>query len=295
MKRIMHIYFRIAIVFSLVLSGAGTCMAAAKIAAMKSDSKIIIDGMEQEQAWGKIKPLIFHDPIADIDITMKVLYNEKDLFMLVSFPDSSENKVHKSWVWDAASNIYKMGRDREDIFIIKWFMESEPEHLSLYSGKPQTADIWFWKANRTNPVGYADDKIHYLQAGYEKNATEIIASNGSKLYLLRKGDQGGSAYSTKVPFEYKGEKVHRFENRIPTGSRSDVKARGSWQNGRWTIEFQRALKTGHKDDLNLDVKKTYTFGVSRYEIAGHPPGVESDEPLYGSGDTRQGITISFEQ
>jgi len=34
-----------------------------------------------------------------------------------------------------------------------------------------------------------------------------------------------------------------------TGDRSDVRAKGEWKNGRWTLETRRVLDTGSKYDV----------------------------------------------
>ena len=83
----------------------------------------------------------------------------------MSFPDSDESVTHKTWVWGKSAEMYKTGQDREDVFVFKWNMEPNPVYLSLKADNDYMADIWFWKACRTNPVGYADDKYHRFNAG----------------------------------------------------------------------------------------------------------------------------------
>lgn len=283
-----------ALVFAGVLLGSKSGRCAESLIAVKSNKQLSVDGMEQENMWSKAKPIVVHDQIANIDITVKALYNDQDIFMLVRFPDPDENRIHKSWVWNNSQKVYEMGQDREDIFVIKWFMEFAPQGLNLFAGKPHKADIWYWKANRTDPMGYADDKIQFLQTEHERRATKITASDGTVLYLMRKGDQGDAAYNSILVVDYKGDRVPRFENLPPTGSRADIKAKGVWQDGEWTIEFKRALNTGHDDDLPLEVNKTYTLGVSRFEIAGNRINLNSEQPLYGSGDVQQEIHLSFQ-
>ncbi len=280
------------IVFCVFLfHGVGECET--NLIAMKTVDKITIDGQNKEAVWQKAEPLTIHDPIAKLKITLKALYSDKKVYISVQFPDSDENRAHKKWVWDTSKKLYKIGPNREDVFVVKWFIEFDPNGLSLYAGKPHKADIWYWKADRTDPKGYADDKIQYLQTKYEKRATKIISTAGTPLYLIRKGDRGDSAYTTRLVVEYTGEKVQRFDHRIPSGSRADVRAKGLWHKGVWTIEFARLLKTGQNDDINLDIRNTYTLGVSLLEIAGRGMEKGSEKPLFGSGDIHQGIVLSF--
>lgn len=295
-KMAIRIFLIGALVVVLDLFGgnrAGIC--AESLIASKVNKEVTIDGMELEGEWKKASPVVIHDQIARADITVKALYNEQDFFILVRFPDSDENRTHKSWVWNNSHKIYEMGPDREDVFVIKWFMEFDPQGVSVFAGKPHKADIWYWKANRTDPTGFADDKIQYLQPNQEKRTTKITGSNGSVLYLSRKGDAGDAAYISKLVVDYKNDREPRFDNITPTGSRADVKAKGVWRDGEWVIEFQRALNTGHDDDLTLELNKTYTMGVSLLEIAGRSPDMKAEQPLYGSGDIYKSIILSFKK
>lgn len=52
----------------------------------------------------------------------------------------------------------------------------------------------------------------------------------------------------------------------PSGSQKDIGVGAVWENGRWTVEIQRALVTGNSDDVqfsNLD--KKYEFAVSLWD------------------------------
>lgn len=254
-----------------------------------------VDGLAADPAWQKAPALITHDNTANLSITIKGVYTETDIFFLVSFPDADESRTHKSWTWDKGREIYTVGHDREDVFIFKWNMESTPVDLSIYADSPYKADIWYWKACRTDGSGYADDKMHVLSPKDDRNATEIISRSGNKMYLLRTGDTGKSAYTVDLVSEYQGDIVNRFAKQQPTGSRSDVRARGVWQNGVWTLEFGRKLATGNQDDVQFSPGKKYLFGVSRYEIAGRQPNAKLSEPLYGAGDVSETLWIEFMQ
>ena len=55
-----------------------------------------------------------------------------------------------------------------------------------------------------------------------------------------------------------------------TGPRADIKAKGVWKDGVWTIEIKRALVTvGEKSDIQdvqfADAGKTYYFGLSIFD------------------------------
>lgn len=254
-----------------------------------------IDGKASEQIWQEAAAITTHDRVNDLPITIKGIYNDTDVFFLVSFPDPDESRSHKSWTWDRGREIYTVGNDREDIFVIKWNMEPKSANLSIYADNPYQADIWYWKACRTDSAGYADDKMHFLSPEEDRNATRMVSNSGKTMYLLRVGDDGESAYRVNLISEYQGDIVPRFSIHQPTVSRGDVKAKGVWQNGMWTLEFRRKLVTGNQDDIQFTPGNKYLFGVSRYEIAGRKPNEKLSDPLYGTGDVNEVLWIEFLQ
>ena len=253
----------------------------------------VIDGKDNDPVWNKAEQVITQDQANNLSIAARAIYTTQDIFILVKFKDPDESRTHKSWQWDKGLSLYKVGYDREDIFVIKWNMNPEPTDLSIYSDDPYLADIWYWKARRTDPVGYADDKTHKLKSEKERDATELKSKSDKAIYLIRSADKGTSAYKMDMKMDYQGEVLPRYINRQPTGSRADVKAKGNWRDGEWTIEFARALDTGNQDDVQFEVDKKYLLGVSRYEIAGRPPNEKLSQPLYGTGDINEALWLHF--
>ncbi len=253
----------------------------------------VIDGFEEEELWGVAPPVVTNDPIADISLTLKTLHTKEKIFFLVSFPDHDESRTHKSWTWDNGRKIYTVGHDIEDIFVFKWNLTKGISDLSIYSDTSSRSDVWFWKACRTDPVGFADDKMHILSHARIEDARELTSKSGTTSYLMRKEDSGRRAYRTNMPVEYKADTLPRFINQKPSGSRADVTAKGNWRKGVWTIEFSRSLLTGNKDDVQFSTKAEYLFGVSRYEIAGRAKNQKLSQPLYGTGDVGERLTLRF--
>lgn len=280
------------LVFLFVLS-ATICSAAQTLTAQKVTTPPVIDGIGNDAAWNRAGTIITHDKVADLDITLKAVYTDDMIFFQAVFPDQDESRFHRSWEWNKEKKEYESGKAREDTFVFKWSMEEQPVDLSAYADNPYKADIWYWKADRTNPAGYADDKLQRLSPLQMKDAKEITSKTGNKMYLQRTGDPGKSAYKSSLPVEYEGEKLPRFEVREPVGSRGDIRAKGVWKGGTWTIELARKLNTGdHENDIRFDPKQTYQFGVSRFEIAGREPD-DSEQPLFGSGDVTEELTLTF--
>jgi len=253
----------------------------------------IIDGIANEQLWNNAPSLITHDPIANIDIQLQSVYSTDKISFLVKFADANANKEHKIMYWNQQKQRYITGIEREDTFIFKWSMLPVYMDLSLSSNTPYKADIWYWKSFRTNHQGYADDKIQLYHTKRKKHAQLLISKEGAPFYLSRQGDKGKAAYRTYILLEKTAQKRNKYQQVTPSGSRADIKAKGVWKSGLWTIEWQRALNTTHNDDVQFDISNHYYFGVSRFEIAGRKIDPSLQEPNFGAGEINETIQFEF--
>ncbi len=287
------------IILSLLAFGGvlgGVSYAGQLLNVYKTKSLPVIDGQGTDSAWASAQEIITHDKIADIDISIKALYTDKNIYFLVKFPDPDESRAHKSWVWSKELDAYIGDVDREDVFQFVFNMEDHPVDLSVFADNDYKADVWFWKACRTDPAGYADDKTNILSKKEIDKANIVTSRSGNKMYLFRPQDKGIPCFEAKLYDEYAGDKVPGFINKVPSGSAADIKAKGEWKGGVWTIEFSRALGTGNDDDIQFDPKKDYLFGVSRYEISGNDkPDSKITQPLYGCGDVGEELKLVFEK
>jgi len=259
------------------------------------DEAPVIDGTAGEPVWSGAKRITTLDFSSQRTITICTVHTDEMIFFLVTFPDVSPSTTHKSFGWDQQAGIYKPSNDREDIFVFKWSMQGLDADLTLRGYRPHRADVWFWKACRTNPVGYADDKWQAYSSRKEGDSSkEITHSSGTgPMYLLRSGDKGQSAYKEKIALDYQGSFAPRFFNRQPSASRADVSARGCWRDGIWTVEFARKLNTGHDDDVGFAVGGKYLFIVSCYEMSGDTVHAEWSQPLYRTGDGFDRIVLEI--
>lgn len=280
----------------VILFAQDVIWSAQKLVAVKVVEQPDIDGEEKDPVWEKAQALVTHDMVAGIDLTLKCVYDDGNIYMLAAYPDPDESRLHKPWVWDGDREIYVMGPHREDCLVFKWAMTvGEDIDLSVHSDMPYTADIWFWKACRTDPAGFADDKIQMLSPSKSGKAKKVISRSGQTRYLQRNGDQGTPAYQSQVKIDFQGDTIPQFMSQTPSGSRADIQARGKWADGRWTIEFSRPLQTGMADDIQFIPRGKYLFGVSRYEIAGRKPDAGLTQPRYGSGDVSEPLFLEFSQ
>ncbi|MBF0192964.1 MAG: hypothetical protein HQL71_00340 [Magnetococcales bacterium] len=288
----MKTFLSIITVFTIIISPFAFANNKQLISTYVSQAPII-DGKNTDNSWSKATAIITRDLITKKDITIKSIHTNDHIYILVQYPDSNEERQHKTLFWDETLEMYKAGPEREDSFVIKWSMEVGPIDLSLSSNRPYQADIWYWKAARTDHAGYADDKMHNYSLYKQKKTKQLLSKSGRLFYLSRTGDKGKSAYSTVFQDNYSGKRISRFIFRKPEGSRADVRAKGNFKNGVWTIEFARKLTTGHNDDVSFNLAGKYQFGVSIYEIAGRGKEVRAVKPLFGGGEISESLLLMF--
>jgi hypothetical protein len=264
------------------------------ITSVKVKTAPVIDGLSTDPAWKTSHAIKVKDKRTGGEITIKSVYTDSMVFFLVRYPDATEDRLHKPWVWDKELKAYKIGPQREDTFVFKWNMEAKDVDLSNFSDDSYTADIWYWKANRTDPAGYADDKMHVLASNPGKKALEITSKKGAKRYLMRLGDEGKPAQKKRILTEYKGEIMDQYISTKPDGSRADVLAKGVWKDGYWTIEFGRNLNTGHPDDVQFKPSsdRKYQFGVSIAGLYGEPVDIAKPH-WYGQGRISEMLYLVF--
>jgi len=277
---------------ALLLALTGSAVRAKTLTSAKTEVAPVIDG-QQEALWQKATPITTYDPIAGTRIELRSLHNDRMIFLLIRFADPDESRQHRLWHWSEQSQMYEEGPEREDAIVLKWAIAGG-EDLSLKSDQPYVADIWYWKACRTDPQGVADDKIQRLTTTPGKRSKKVISASGRPMFLFRGGDQGSSAYKTVIYVERHKDIMPRFSTRPPAGSRGDIRAKGVWKDGFWTVEMARLLVTGHDDDLNFrSLEASYPFGVSRFEIAGLNPDPKADVPRFDSGDISETLRLQF--
>lgn len=258
------------------------------------DSLPVIDGLGEDEIWLKNQELVVQDIVANHNLYFSAVHNGEAIAIKIRFPDETENLEHKALLWDEASSSYQIGPKREDTMVLKWAMNSLYDDLKLNSNSSYQADIWYWKAFRTDPVGFADDKYQTYSRIPKNKSKRLRSKDGALFFLQRRGDSGSSTYKTNILIDKVAAEEPNFIHRQPDGSRADIKAKGKWQANEWTVEFMRKLDTGYKDDVSLVVGETALLGLSRYEIAGRKPNNTLEQPFFGSGEVGELIRLHLE-
>jgi hypothetical protein len=290
-----------------------------------------LDGSGSDAVWRDVPELKVQAKDGP-EISLRSVYTSDSLYMLISWEDKTESVKKNMWVYDGTKwdrlkdlRVYedKPTKADEDRLSIHWPINDSIEGFAekgclvichdsggfakresrMFTNSPtEFADQWHWKAARTNPLGYTDDKwmdnkvltkaqepnlherreaAHHGDAKGEGklNYSDNKTADGKKPKFRHKGELMGSSFLKKedvTPIDYskaafkKGDTIPGYVLARPRGSRGDADARGVWRNGRWTLEIGRKLVTADKahDAQFDDLKRTYHFGIAVFDNDG---------------------------
>lgn len=259
------------------LSHVSRAAAPPQLVAVKVAEPPKMNGEGSEKAWQKAKPLsvnakgVMPKTVGtSTQVTLRAVYTDTNIYVVATWDDATQDdKGHKTWKWDADKKAYVEDADREDMFAVA-FEHTGEFTANMLAPVEATWDVWHWKAFRTNPQGYAMDKAHrYTKSQPAGKANKHAATDGSDIWIARPEDGGDSLEKKQAaPTENRGERVPQYLPVVPSGSAADVQAKGTWSNGKWTLEFARKLSTGNADDTAFDTSQTYKMAVSVHDRTG---------------------------
>lgn len=236
----------------------------------------LVDGRADDDAWKRAESLertvrrVVPPEGATTTVVLRSVHTDTHIYILATWKDETrDDAAHKPWIWSLAKNAYEEGPEREDMFSIT-FELSGAFTADMLSGEPGVWDVWQWKATRTNPQGYAMDRTHrYTTEKPEGKAREHAARNGKTIWIARPEDAGDTVEKKQAAPSARGdERVPQYLAGTPSGSAADVRARGSWAGGWWTLEFERRLNTGHADDRQFDASRSVLMAVAAHDRTG---------------------------
>jgi hypothetical protein len=168
------------------------------------------------------------------------------------------------------------------------------------SSSREKAELWHWKAVRSNPVGYTEDGYVTTNPSKKPEEGRKRDAGSGKAKSNRTKDKSKPMYmqdpakSASIPgsllvnqaAEIKDYSIFKDGDEIPgymlntpwTGSFADVKTKGVWANGKWTVVMSRKLDTGYDDDLQFNTRKKYPFALAVFDNA-HEHNSYNSEPL----------------
>ena len=279
-----------------------------EVVAKKVTDGPVIDG-KVDKIWDGVKAtkvMATEGPQGNVEISLKVLYTAKDVYMFFQWPDKT---MSQNRLYEFTGNEWKKVKGGEDRFNLMWDIDNtikdfpakgctaachkqDKKVVLKTNGPTERMDVWHWKAQRSNPAGYMDDQ--WLGHELKKDGDEEIARSADAKtsggysdnwdkeakrpkYTFKEGLTPGPFLLKKDAVEIKdagkfktGDRLPREVLERPAGSRGDIEARAAWDRGRWTLEIRRARDTGDKEhDIQFtDPGRPYYFGISVHDNAG---------------------------
>lgn len=315
MKRIGVLAMAAVLVFALTAAAAGkgdTQVTAKKV------SKDPVDFSSPEWISAKEATLVNDGASGGpfekktLEVKLKAVYTKGGtITVLASWPDQDKSVTKEAWKLGGGKWARQKGD--EDKLAFNWEIKriknfatkgcavvchSEAKNQDDWKYHSETAtergDMWVWRAYTSDPMahaedGYVDDDARKSDAGAGKARKNETADKSKPKYM-----QDAAKKPAAAGFLTDGETVEikdyaKFKNGevIPSwilskfsGSMADVTARSKYENGRWTVMFQRKLETGDREnDVTFDTRRDYTLGVAVFNNS-------SKHNSYNSGPTK---------
>lgn len=188
-----------------------------------------------------------------------------EVFFYSEWEDSTEDIQHKPHIWNEAQKKYIEGTQREDRFALEFEMAGDYD-ANWFSGKEFKADMWNWKAGRTNPIGISHDKMTVISKQAMPESYKATLADGSIIYIQRPNDSGEEPYQSKRYFKKQQALMPKYLPRtsLPKGT-DDIKAKGVWKAGKWHLEQSRKLDTQQADDVRFALGKSIKGAIAVFD------------------------------
>lgn len=233
----------------------------------------VLDGMDSE--WGAVDaveiPLrkMQADHKTDVSsIRVKGGVHNDHVYFFLTWKDSTENSEHKPFLWNEAQGRYLPTKVLEDRLAIQFAMSGDYS-TDWLSGNSFTADMWHWKAHRSNTLNLVHDKQTIISEKKLLRSYEGRSAQGTPVYILRPSDSGDRLYKSQRYRERKEDKMPKYIVATdPQGSITDIKAKGVWRDGAWHLEISRRLNTTHDDDVVFKLGQPVLGGIAVFNSTG---------------------------
>lgn len=223
-----------------------------ELEAVPASAAVVVDGRADDTSWSGARELLMAltGAAGPSEVRLRAAVHEDVLYVLATWEDATEDRAHKPWTLTAEGKMAS-GPEREDVFAIAFPISGEFT-ADMLAPVECVWDVWQWKSARTDPAGFAMDKSHVhslTDPGGKRHAAAV--GDGRTLYIRRPEDAGASATRSIAAPQPGSAPVAQYVAQTPSGSAADVRAKATWNAGRWTLELARALRTGHPDDADL--------------------------------------------
>ena len=277
-------------------------------------------------------------------VALQAAYDAKNVYILGVWTDltGDESLAKDQWEFDGTSWSRPAGRNEDrialmfDISTTDWGTGGTGCAIYCHVGETpgdggrmrtnnagETLDMWHWKAARSNPMGFADDK-HVIWAdavdtttGTRKgdDGSSVDSNNrdaaGTLPAFMAENDPGANATflinipqgsARAVPFDpsaahQAGDTIAGHVLQAAHSSRAGLKAQGSYSAGVWTVILSRPQTTNTPtQDVQFDLSNAanlYGFSAAIFNNAGGNPTtmLPQDTTGYTLGNETSGADL----
>jgi hypothetical protein len=252
-----------------------------------------------------------------ITIKVKSVHTDDMIYFLFDWPDAEKSTGKKEWSLQGGDwKAKKADEDRLGVIFeinrINKFAtkgcavlchnesKNEKEWYYAVNSSKEKGDLWHWKSVRSNPAGFTEDgflidnSAKKPEAGRKRDAGKGKAKSNktkdkTKPAFMQDPSKPASVVGSLLTTE--AVEITSYEGFtdgtiIPgymvnpdwTASFADLKTKGVWSDGHWTVFMSRKLNTGNDDDLAFNPKKKYPFAIAVFDNS-HEHHSYNSEPL----------------
>lgn len=220
--------------------------------------KVPVDSAMEEESRNRMGAAIVEVQFAQVG---------DELYVATRWPDPTESRTYKPWVWKDYAKRYRRGKQQDDMFALRFDLGGDFRTCMLADADYEV-DVWLWSAGRSDREEYATDMWHRITTDLLMNAAEYELDDGTVVYIDKEADAGEPGYENTRPRrrEYQGDSLPgvAFPG-PPSGSIGDVWAKGRWQDGYWQLEMSRALETEDDKDVSFRGRETLRAQIAVFD------------------------------
>ena len=213
-------------------------------------------------------------------VDVRAFYTDKEIFLRLSWRDATPDQTMMDWLFDGLR--WQNTGAYEDGFGLLWdaggtfsqFSCSYACHINDFGVNESNfhasnqmrltegehwLDLWNWKAARTAPFGFADDRYLDEKGMHGDTPGDLFVENSRAFAeggLSDKvfGDNDMPVYDKdRQPvdegFRAPGTTAPGYLVKLPVKGRADVRASTRYDSGRWIVVLRRALQTTDRRDV----------------------------------------------
>ncbi|MFQ5979305.1 MAG: ethylbenzene dehydrogenase-related protein [Candidatus Heimdallarchaeota archaeon] len=286
----------------------------------KTTAAVTLDGDASEAAWTNADSItITNIENSGQDVVIKAIHDGTYIYVHGYWDDVNKSNERRHWIYNG-THWNNTGLD-EDRLNFGWAIGSNTiacVHGAKGTGDGDAAmdmDVWHWKASRTEPAGYADDKYWsgtgrhgddktggsykdnsvVKQAGSAQNITDALGnttsvsafSDADRPYWMNNGtiiDWGGNGANATA---LDSSNIVGYTTSLAIGSRGDILTKATYASAHWSVEMKRKLDTGHTDDDIIFAEG----GSYKFFVSIHNQATEGDHLIAGGRSTPTEYTL----